>query len=226
MLSEVKIKFVIKNLKASFKNNMPLCFSYFRKRKIGILGGSFNPTHSGHIHISNTAKINLGLDEIWWLVAPQNRLKSNIGMEPFKKRLSYARILTSKYHYIKVLDLEEKNKLYASYKTVNFLSRKSQTVKFIWLMGSDILDNFNKWLYPSFITKKFPVAVISRPGYISSFTNSNNVPKLGKRIKPSKSKVIFLKKKPIWIFIKQKLLAVSSSEIRRLKHLNNMDSKK
>ena len=95
---------MIKNLKASFKNNMPLCFSYFRKRKIGILGGSFNPAHSGHIHISNTAKINLGLDEIWWLVAPQNRLKSNIGMESFKKRLSYARILTSKYHFIKVLD--------------------------------------------------------------------------------------------------------------------------
>ena len=88
------------------------------------------------------------------------------------------------------------------------------------------LDNFNKWLHPSFITKKIPVAVISRPGYISSFTNSNKVPKLGKRIKPSKSKVIFLKKKPIWIFIKQKLLAVSSSEIRRLQYLNNMDAKK
>ena len=146
MLSEVKIKFVIKNLKASFKNNMPLCFSYFRKRKIGILGGSFNPAHSGHIHISNTAKINLGLDEIWWLVAPQNRLKSNIGMESFKKRLSYARILTSKYHFIKVLDLEEKNKLYASYQTVSFLNCKTQKAKFVWLIGSDILDSYNKWL--------------------------------------------------------------------------------
>jgi nicotinate-nucleotide adenylyltransferase len=217
---------VIKNLKASFKNNIPSCFSYFRKRKIGILGGSFNPAHSGHIHISSTAKIKLGLDEIWWLVAPQNRLKSHLEMETFQKRLSYARVLTKKFNYIKVLDLEEKNNLYASYKTVKFLSSKSKTAKFIWLMGSDILDNFNEWLYPSLITKKMPVAVIARPGYSSSLVNSNYSLNLGKRIKPSKSKIIFFMKKPLWIFIKQKLLAISSSEIRLSKNLNNMDPKK
>ena len=217
---------MIKNLQASFKNNIPSCFSYFRKRKIGILGGSFNPAHSGHIHISRTAKIKLGLDEIWWLVAPQNRLKSRIEMDSFQRRLSYARILTNRFNYIKVLDLEEKNNLYASYKTVDFLSAKSKAAKFIWLMGSDILDNFNKWLYPSFITKKMPVAIIARPGYWSSIINSNYSLNLGKRIKPSKSKIIFLKKKPIWIFIKQKLLAISSSEIRLSQNLNNMDPKK
>ena len=217
---------MIKNLKASFKNNIPSCFSYCRKRKIGILGGSFNPAHSGHIHISITAKIKLGLDEIWWLVAPQNRLKSHLDMETFQKRLSYARILTNKLNYIKVLDLEEKNNLHASYKTVKFLSKKSKTAKFIWLMGSDILDNFNKWLYPSLITKKMPVAVIARPGYSSSLVNSNYSLNLGKRIKPSKSRIIFFKKKPIWIFIKQKLLDISSSEIRLSQHLNNMDTKK
>ena len=217
---------MIENLKASFKNNIPSCFSYFRKRKIGILGGSFNPAHSGHIHISSTAKTKLGLDEIWWLVSPQNRLKSHIGMETFQNRLNYARILTKKFNYIKVLDLEEKNKLYASYKTVNFLSSKSKTAKFIWLMGSDILDNFNKWLYPSLITKKMPIAVVARPGYCSSLINTNYSLSLGKRIKPSKSKIIFLKKKPIWIFIKQRLLAISSSEIRLSQHLNNMDAKK
>ena len=216
---------MIKNLKSRFKNNIPLCFSYFRNRKIGILGGSFNPAHSGHIHISKTAKKKLGLDEIWWLVAPQNRLKSQINMETFQKRLGYARTLTNKFNYIKVLDLEEKNNLYASYKTVKFLSSKSKTAKFIWLMGSDILDNFNKWLYPSYIAKKMPVAVIARPGYSNSLINTNYSLNLGKRIKHSKSKIIFLKKKPIWIFIKQKLLAISSSEIRRSQHLNNMDAK-
>ena len=146
-------------------------------------------------------------------------------METFQKRLGYARILTNKFNYIKVLDLEEKNNLYASYKTVKFLSKKSKAAKFIWLMGSDILDNFNKWLYPSFITKQMPVAVIARPGYLSSIINSNYSLNLGKRIKPSKSKIIFLKKKPVWIFIKQKLLAISSSEIRLSQNLNNMDAK-
>jgi len=83
---------VINNFKASFKNNIPKCYSFNRNRKVGILGGSFNPAHEGHLHISNTAKKNLGLDEIWWLVAPQNRLKSTLGMECFEKRLAYARL--------------------------------------------------------------------------------------------------------------------------------------
>ena len=86
-------KYVSKELKVNFKNRIPVCYSYSRKRKIGILGGSFNPAHVGHIHISNTALTNLGLDEIWWLVAPQNRLKSILDMENFDKRLGYARLI-------------------------------------------------------------------------------------------------------------------------------------
>ena len=134
-------KYVDKDLKVNFKNSIPICYSYSRNRKIGILGGSFNPAHFGHIHITNTALINLGLDEIWWLVAPQNRLKSSLDMENFDKRLSYARLLTKNISYIKVLDLEKKNQLYATYRTVNFLNQRTRKVKFIWLMGSDILDN-------------------------------------------------------------------------------------
>ena len=206
--------------KVSFKNNIPQCFSYIRKRKVGILGGSFNPAHSGHIHISNTARTRLGIDEIWWLVAPQNRLKSSVGMENFDKRLSYARLLTNEISYIKVLDIEEKNKLYASYMTINFLNSKSQKVKFIWLMGSDILDNFNNWLYPDSIAKKMYVAVVSRPNFSSSFLNTPQKTKLGKRLKNSKNKTIFLRKKPVWVFLKNRLLSISSSEIRKTHNFN------
>ena len=214
---------MIENVKVSFKNNTPKCFSYKRKRKVGILGGSFNPAHEGHIHISNTARASLGIDEIWWLVAPQNRLKSSIEMESFDKRLSYARLFTNKLSYIKVLDIEEKNKLYASYMTINFLNIKSQRVKFIWLMGSDILDNFNKWLYPTSIAKNMYVAVISRPNFSSSFFNTRQITKLGKRLKTSKSKTIFLKNKPVWVFLKNKLLSISSSEIRRSLNFNKTE---
>ena len=93
-------KYVDKDLKVNFKNSIPICYSYSRNRKIGILGGSFNPAHFGHIHITNTALINLGLDEIWWLVAPQNRLKSSLDMENFDKRLGYARLITKNFSYI------------------------------------------------------------------------------------------------------------------------------
>ena len=74
-------KYVNKNLKVNFKNSIPKCYSYSRKRKIGILGGSFNPAHVGHIHISNTALINLGLDEICLLYtspSPRDRQKSRM----------------------------------------------------------------------------------------------------------------------------------------------------
>ena len=214
---------MIENVKVNFKNNTPKCFSYKRKRKVGILGGSFNPAHEGHIHISNIARIALGIDEVWWIVAPQNRLKSSIEMESFDNRLSYARLFTNKVSYIKVLDIEEKNKLYASYMTINFLNTKSQRVKFIWLMGSDILDNFNKWLHPNSIAKNMYVAVISRPNFFSSFLNTKKTTKLGKRLKTSKSKTIFLRKKPVWVFLKNKLLSISSSEIRRSQNFNKME---
>ena len=214
---------MIENVKVSFKNNIPKCFSYKRRRKVGILGGSFNPAHEGHIHISNTARASLGIDEVWWLVAPQNRLKSSIEMESFDKRLSYARLFTNRLSYIKVLDIEEKNKLYASYMTINFLNTKSQRVKFIWLMGSDILDNFNKWLHPNSIAKNMYVAVISRPNFSSSFLNTRQTTKLGKRLKNSKSKTIFFRKKPVWVFLKNKLLSISSSEIRRSNNFNKTE---
>src|SRR6056300_159304 len=209
------IRYVINNFKVIFKNNIPKCYSFIRNRKIGILGGSFNPAHAGHLHISNTAKKHLGLNEIWWLVAPQNRLKSTFEMESTAYRLSDARRITEKSSYVKVLDLEEKNKLYASYQTVGFLNSKTQKTKFVWLMGSDILDNFNKWLYPELIVKRIYIAVISRPGFSSSFVNAQNTRLLGTRLKTSKSKFIFNHNKPIWVFIKNKLLAISSTELRK-----------
>ena len=206
-----------KDLKVNYKNSIPACYSYSRNRKIGILGGSFNPAHDGHIHITNTALRNLGLNEIWWLVAPQNRLKSSLDMENFDKRLSYARLFTENISYIKVLDLEQKNQLYATYKTVNFLNQRTRKVKFIWLMGSDILDNFNKWLYPDLIAKNIHIAVISRPGYLNSFLNSSRAPILRKKLKTNKGKIIFRRKKPVWVFLNNKLLTISSSEIRKTK---------
>ena len=138
-------------------------------------------------------------------------------MENFDKRLGYARLLTNNISYIKVLDLEKKNQLYATHKTVNFLNQRTRKVKFIWLMGSDILDNLNKWLYPNFIAHNMYIAVISRPGYLNSFLNTSRVPNLGKKLSTNKSRLIFHRKKPVWVFLKNKLLSISSSEIRKNK---------
>ena len=85
-------------------------------------------------------------------------------------------------------------------------------------MGSDILENFNKWLYPKLIAQNIYVAVISRPDNLNSFLNTQKVSKLGKKLKPTKSRIVFHKKKPVWVFLKNKLLSISSSEIRKTKN--------
>ena len=84
-------------------------------------------------------------------------------------------------------------------------------------MGSDILDNLNKWLYPNLIAQNIHIAVISRPGYLNSFLNTPRIPNFGKKLKTIKSRIIFHKKKPVWVFLKNKLLSISSSEIRKTK---------
>ena len=208
-----------------FKHNISSCFFYNKNIKIGILGGSFNPAHDGHIHISKIAKKCLNLDEVWWLVAPQNRLKLKTEMEYFDKRLSYARSLTKKYAFIKVLDLEKQNNLFISYKTVNFLLKKTRNCSFIWLMGSDILEQFSKWIRPKDISKKMPIAIIERPSYSSKIINKKITSLLGIKMEINKSNLLYLKKNKSWIFIKKKLISISSTEIRKLDKLNSKSKK-
>src|ERR671936_346109 len=74
--------------------------------KIGLLGGSFNPAHKGHLHVSEMALKQLGLDYVWWLVAPQNPLKSTVGMAPLQERLAYAADAFEHHPRIVVIDLE------------------------------------------------------------------------------------------------------------------------
>ena len=75
-------------------------------RRVGLLGGSFNPAHGGHLHISRLALQRLDLDEIWWLVSPQNPLKPVAGMAPFAERLEQAAEIAAADRRIRVTDIE------------------------------------------------------------------------------------------------------------------------
>ena len=193
---------------------MPKCFFFNRKIRVGILGGSFNPAHEGHIHISLIAKKRLNLDEVWWLVSPQNRLKIESIISTYKKRLYFARELTSHHRAIRVLDLEYINKIFTSNKTVNFLKNKTQNTRFVWLIGSDVLLNFHKWIKPKEISKNFPVAVIERPSYSYKVINILGASILGKRHKNIKFKLLNYSK-PSWSFLRGKLNNTSSSKIKK-----------
>lgn len=114
--------------------------------KIGLLGGSFNPAHDGHKYISELAIKRLGLDQVWWLVSPQNPLKSTDDMADFAIRLDHAEAVAGEHHpKIKISAFEmEMNTRYTS-ETLRLLTRRYPNYEFHWIMGGDNLVQLPKW---------------------------------------------------------------------------------
>jgi nicotinate-nucleotide adenylyltransferase len=136
--------------------------------RIGLLGGSFNPAHRGHRHISVRAMRSLGLDEVWWLVSPGNPLKEGAkDMAPFAARFAAARRMASRAR-IRVSDFERREGTRFTIDSVRRLKRRHPEHRYIWLLGSDTLPNFHKWRDWRALAREVPIAVIRRPGYDST----------------------------------------------------------
>ena len=131
--------------------------------RIGLLGGSFNPAHRGHIHASEQALKQLHLDYVWWLVSPQNPLKAPRGMATFAKRLEAARAV-SRHPRIIVTGIERSLRTRFTIDTVRALKRRFPKIRFVWLMGSDNLVQVPRWRNWQEIFRLVPVAVIARSG--------------------------------------------------------------
>lgn len=114
-------------------------------RTIGILGGSFNPAHAGHVHLSREAMKALGLDEVWWLVSPQNPLKSTRGMADFAIRFAKAEAVAKAHPRIHVSDFEQRIGTQYTVDTLRELVRSHQNMRFVWLMGADNLAQMHRW---------------------------------------------------------------------------------
>jgi nicotinate-nucleotide adenylyltransferase len=134
------------------------------RRRIGLLGGSFNPAHSGHLHISRIALSALALDAVWWLVSPQNPLKSTRGMAPFAARLAQARALAA-HPRIRVSDFESRLGSRYTFMTLGQLKRRFPRTRFVWIMGADNLRQISRWRQWERIFTMVPIAVFDRPGY-------------------------------------------------------------
>jgi nicotinate-nucleotide adenylyltransferase len=134
--------------------------------RIGLLGGSFNPAHGGHVHVSLLALKYLELDEIWWLVSPQNPLKPVAGMAPLAARLEQARRVAAAHPRLRVSDLEARLRS-SSYTadTLKALRRRFPRLRFVWLMGSDNLLQIPRWERWPEIFRTVAVAVFDRPSY-------------------------------------------------------------
>lgn len=133
--------------------------------RVGLLGGSFNPAHSGHRAISLAAIEALGLDEVWWLVSPGNPLKDKAtDMAPFAVRFASARKMAG-HAPIRVSAIETRLGTRYTVDTLAKVQALYRRIDFIWLMGEDNLLNFDQWKGWRHIAKSIPIAVIARPGY-------------------------------------------------------------
>ena len=183
-------------------------------KHVGILGGSFDPPHRGHIYISLEAKKFLSLKEIWWLVTPQNPLKI-IRPATYIERINNCNDM-SRTHPIVVKEIEKKINSKYSYNTIEYLCNHYSSIKFYWLMGADNLVNFHKWQNWKKIFNKISVVIFRRDGYnrdalksISSKTFENY------QIKSKKINQMHFASLPSWAFIQNKEIRISSTEIRK-----------
>ncbi len=153
-------------------------------KRIGLLGGSFNPAHRGHRRISLAALQALGLDEVWWLVSPGNPLKSDKGMAPFEARLQSARAVARRAP-IRVSDFEARAGTRFTIDTVRELLRRHPHDRFIWLMGADTVAQFHHWKQWRAIARRVPIAVIARPGYDGAARAARAMGWLRRFVRPS-----------------------------------------
>ena len=185
-----------------------------RNRAIGLLGGSFNPAHEGHRMISLIALKRLRLDEVWWLVSPQNPLKDSGNMAPFAERIKTARLAT-KHRRIKVSEIEGRLGTHYTRDTLKRLTVRRRQFDFVWLMGADNLVQFPKWHCWKEIFTTVPIAVFDRPTY--SFRALSGVAATryaACRIPERNAGSLARREAPCWTFLHSRLNTVSATQIR------------
>jgi nicotinate-nucleotide adenylyltransferase len=134
-------------------------------KRIGLLGGSFNPAHEGHRQLSLAAIDALALDELWWLVSPGNPLKERAtDMAPFNARLASARDVAAGTP-VRVSDFEARAKTRYTVDTLAALKEEYPEEQFIWLMGADAFAQLDRWKNWRDMVQLVPIAVLPRPGY-------------------------------------------------------------
>ncbi len=185
-----------------------------RRVRVGILGGSFNPAHTGHLHISRQALKLLKLDEIWWLVSPQNPLKPVQGMASMDQRLKSARSMARGRHF-RVTDMERDLGTQFTADTLKALKAKFSKTRFVWIMGADNLIDIARWNDWMEIFETVPVAVFGRPAYSFRALFSKAARRFARnRLNESRAALLVDKKPPAWVFLHIPLSTVSATRIR------------
>ena len=187
---------------------------------IGLLGGSFDPAHDGHVLITTSALKRFGLDEVWWLVTPGNPLKP-VGPAPMKRRLGYARYVMQ-HPRVKITNIESHLQTRYTAQTLRKLKHHYRGVTFVWLMGADNLAQFDQWRDWHEIMATTKIGVMARPGERVAAKMSKAAKIFAKRRISSRASQTLTRregntqnKAGKWCFINVPMSGSSSSKIRQ-----------
>ncbi|WP_395016034.1 nicotinate-nucleotide adenylyltransferase [Dongia sp.] len=184
-------------------------------RRIGILGGSFNPAHQGHREISLAALQLLGLDDVWWMVSPQNPLKPVDGMAPLAARVAAARKVAN-HPKIRVTDIEARLGTRYTADTLRKLCETHRDCRFVWLMGADNLAQIAHWKDWTQIFHQLPIAVFDRPSYTYRAMAAQAARRFQAFRRPEQAAGrLAITPPPAWTFIHHRLNPISATEIRK-----------
>jgi nicotinate-nucleotide adenylyltransferase len=178
---------------------------------IGLFGGSFDPAHEGHVHLTREAIKRLGLDRVWWLVTPGNPLKAH-QPAPLADRMARARAVMQDPHVV-ITDLEARLGTRATVDPIEALKRIYPDVQFVWLMGADNLVQFHRWRSWRQIMELVPVAVMARPGAGLS-ARLSVAARTFRGAEAVRPEGLGLRAAPAWSFVNLPLNRASSSAIR------------
>ena len=182
--------------------------------RIGLLGGSFNPAHEGHRHISLFALQRLRLDAVWWLVSPQNPLKPVEGMASLDKRIACA-VSVARHPRIEVSDIESRMGTRYTADTLQALCRRYAKHRFVWIMGADNLIQLPRWRDWTAIVEMVPIAVFARPGYSQRSLFGAAAHRFRRNRLPDHAAAgLADRKAPAWVFLHTPLHPASATDIR------------
>ena len=183
------------------------------KRRIGLLGGSFNPAHAGHREISLVALERLRLDAVWWLVSPGNPLKDPTSYAGYDERMHRARAVAD-HPNIVISDFEHRRNLQYTVDTLEQIIDANPGISFAWLMGADSLSSFHRWKEWRRIAELAPIAVFNRPGYGDAALASEAAQTLAAFRIASDDGDLLMHEPPAWIFFAETDNSLSSTALR------------
>jgi nicotinate-nucleotide adenylyltransferase len=182
-------------------------------QRIGLLGGSFDPPHVGHLHISKWALKSFGLDRVWWMVSPGNPLKAR-GPAPMEKRMAACRALARDPRIV-VTDIEARLGTRYTAATLQALLPRYQGVRFVWLMGADNLADFHRWKDWDWIMRTVPIGVLGRPGEQLAAGCSPAARRFQRyRLQPRRAEALPFRAAPCWTLLNGPMVNMSSTQIR------------